>query len=130
MLVLTSVIDTVTPGSAAPDWSSTLPTRPPLTACACAGAAQATMSAAADAHAASVRGKRRAIPFLLETNNARVRPRALLPGSCGRRELADSNVTEGDLVAVILQQDMSLDLPAPERLVLELALRLGRHQRR
>src|SRR5438093_689036 len=45
MLVLTSVIVTVTPGSTAPDVSVTLPTSEPFTACAPARAGQSTASA-------------------------------------------------------------------------------------
>src|SRR5262245_51843599 len=124
MLVFTSVIVTVTPGSAPPDVSTMLPSMPPLTAWACATPDTTTTSAAAVAHAASVRAKRRAMSILLGTFKSRKRPRALLPGPCRRRELPDPDVSKRDFVAVILQQDVAFDLGAPSRLVLELALRL------
>src|SRR6185295_6570087 len=46
------------------------------------------------------------------------------------RKLANLDVAKRNLVPVVLQQDVALQLRAPARFVLELALRLGRHQRR
>src|SRR4051812_48147787 len=67
MLVFTSVMVTVTPGSASPDGSVMLPTRPPLTACASAPGATHRTRAAIDRHVASARLTRRTISLLLTT---------------------------------------------------------------
>src|SRR5262245_7769916 len=48
-------------------------------------------------------------------------------GSLGR-EREDLDVAERDLVAVVLEQDVALELRAPPGLVLELAPGLGGHQ--
>src|SRR6267143_3231612 len=61
MFVLTSVIVTVTPGSANPDGSTILPTRPPLTAWASATRAHSRTSAAADRHTTRARLEKRSM---------------------------------------------------------------------
>ncbi len=46
MLVFRSVMVTVTPGSARPDWSVTLPSNSPFTACACSAGGHPSSTAA------------------------------------------------------------------------------------
>src|SRR5207237_10166852 len=58
MFVLTSVIVTVTPGSANADWSPMFPTRPPFTACARAIAPHPSTKSTAAALALSTRPRR------------------------------------------------------------------------
>src|SRR4029453_8328859 len=134
MLVFTSVIVTVTPGSARPDSSTMLPSRPPFTAWAPAMAAPSTTKATAIALTPSARLTRRLMnpPSTYRSCNEKIAARAArLPLRATRRgQFLDPDIAIGDLVAVVLQQDVALQLRPPAGLVLELALGFRRHQRR
>src|SRR5206468_12446784 len=74
MFVFTSVIVTVTPGSASPDESTMLPSSAPFTACASTTCAHVRTSAAADTLLTSVRPRRRSMshpPYRQPTSNER-----------------------------------------------------------
>src|SRR5205814_1862151 len=126
-----------------------LPTRPPFTACARAPASQPNAKTATHALARSTRPHRclliipprygsvanaavvgRGFQRRLGDPEASPYGRLLRTGAARRRQHAQSDVAEGDLVAVILQEDVPFELRAPAGLVLELALRLRRHERR
>src|SRR5262245_31025131 len=53
-----------------------------------------------------------------------------LASAAGRRQLANPNIAERHLIPVVLQKNVTLQLRAPARFVLELALRLGRFEGR
>src|SRR5262249_15819431 len=118
MFVRTSVIVTVTPGRTSPDSSVTFPSSEPLTACAPAKAAAAIHTKNTPAIdptrpiAPSCRPKRSVLQLLALALRR-------------RRQFAETDISERDFVAVILQQDVPLQLRAPAGLVLELALRLS-----
>src|SRR5712671_124044 len=68
--------------------------------------------------------------ILLRTGPANVRQNAaeLLLRAARGRQFDDADVPERDFVSVVLQQNVPFELRAPPTLVLELALRLRRHQ--
>src|SRR5262245_10034902 len=111
MLVFTSVMVTPTPGSAPPELSTMFPTSDPFTAGALALTAASSTRAATDS--------RRCTIFF-----------SLLPRAARRPQLTNPDIAEPHLVAVVLQQDVPLELRAPAGLILELALRLRGLQRR
>src|SRR5258705_3393638 len=123
MLVFTSVMVTLTPGSVPPEPSTMFPTSDPFTACAAALPVHANTSATSVALAPSVRLNPPIAPSLQGLQ-------LLISCPARRRQLSDPNIAEPHLVAVVLQEDVPLQLRAPAGFILELALRFCGLERR